>query len=126
MLFYQLNFIITTSFWLYHKDMNIKKVFGHNLYTYRKKAKISQEELSEELDISQKHVSDLEMGKSFVSAELLERISQVLRVSPSSLFYSPEENSLDESRLSQIDRIIEEEAAAAVRAAKLRIRGVEC
>lgn len=66
------------------------------------------------------------MGKSFVSAELLERISQVLRVSPSSLFYSPEENSLDESRLSQIDRIIEEEAAAAVRAAKLRIRGVEC
>lgn len=105
--------------------MNIKKVFGQNLHTYRKKAKISQEKLSEELDISQKHVSDMEMGKSFVSAELLERISQVLQVSVSALFYSPEENSLDESRLSQIDRIIEEEAAKAVKSAKLRIRRKE-
>lgn len=101
--------------------MNVKKIFGDNLHVYRKKAKLSQEKLSEELGISTKHLSDLETGKSFVSAELLEKISAVLRVSPSSLFYAPEEKSLDESDWAKIDAIITEEAQNALRTAKMRL-----
>lgn len=92
------------------------------MHTYRKLAGLSQEALAERLEISIKHLSTLETGKGFASAELLEKISASLNVSVSALFYSPEEHSLDESRLSQIDRIIAEEAEKAVRAAKLRIR----
>lgn len=101
--------------------MNIKKIFGNNLHSYRKKNGFSQEELSEKLEISTKHLSDLETGKSFVSAELLEIISQVLHVSPSALFYTPEEKSIDESDWSKIEEIITEEAQKAIIATKLRI-----
>ena len=55
------------------------------------------------------------------SAELLEKISEVLHVSPSSLFYSPEEKSLDESDWSKIEEIITEEAEKTVVSAKVRI-----
>ena len=102
--------------------MDVKSLLGNNLHTYRKLAGLSQEALAERLEISIKHLSTLETGKGFASAELLEKISAALNVSVSALFYSPEEHSLDESRLSQIDRIITEEAEKAVRAAKLRIR----
>lgn len=105
--------------------MNIKKIFGNNLHLYRKKAGFSQEKLSEALDISTKHLSDLETGKSFVSAELLESISQVLHISPSALFYTPEENLIDESDWSKIEEIIAEEAQKAVIAAKVRISQIK-
>lgn len=105
--------------------MNIKKIFGNNLQLYRRKKGFSQEKLSEELDISTKHLSDLETGKSFVSAELLESISQVLHISPSALFYTPEEKSIDESDWAKIEEIITEEAQKAVIAAKLRISEIK-
>ena len=105
--------------------MNIKKIFGNNLQLYRRKKGFSQEKLSEELDISTKHLSDLETGKSFVSAELLESISQVLHISPAALFYTPEEKSIDESDWAKIEEIITEEAQKAVIAAKLRISEIK-
>lgn len=101
--------------------MNIKTIFGENLRFYRKRTGLSQEQISEILNITNKHLSELETGKSFVSAELLEKISEVLHVSPSSLFYSPEEKSLDESDWSKIEEIITEEAEKAVVSAKVRI-----
>ncbi len=87
-------------------DMNVKKVFGSNLRTYRKKAGVSLEKMAELLDISAKHLGAIETGKSFVSAELLESISETLGVSVSALFYSAEEKSLDESTVGTIDKII--------------------
>lgn len=76
---------------------------------YRKKLKLSQEKMSEMVDVSPKHLSMIETGRAFVSAELIERISQVLGVSYSALFYSPTEKSIDDSDLSNIDLIVEEE-----------------
>ena len=101
--------------------MNIKQDFGNNLHEYRKARGMSQESLAEKLEISVKHLSTLETGKSFVSAELLEKISEILSVSPSALFYSTEEKSIDESDLSIIDTIIEEEFQKATLSAKIRI-----
>lgn len=101
--------------------MNVKILFGNNLHKYRKNARLSQEQLAEKLEISIKHLSTLETGKVFASAELLEKISATLHVSLSALFYSPEEESLDGSDLSKISLIIEEETQKAATACKIRI-----
>ena len=106
--------------------MDVKKIFGNNLHIYRKKQGISQEKLSETLDISTKHLSDLETGKSFVSAELLENISQVLHISPSALFFTPDEMSVDESDWSKIEEIITQEVQKMMVSTKLRISEISC
>ncbi|MFW9881894.1 MAG: helix-turn-helix domain-containing protein, partial [Candidatus Thorarchaeota archaeon] len=90
--------------------MNIKKILGSNIAKYRKTREFTQEELSEKLDISPKHLSNIERGKDFVSASILEKISEILNVTPSALFYSPELNKIDDNSLSKIDDIITEQA----------------
>ncbi len=89
--------------------MNVKITFGNNLHLYRKQQNLSQEQLAEKLGISVKHLSTMETGKCFVSAELLERICQSLNISPAALFYSIEDKSCDDSDITAIDSIIEEE-----------------
>lgn len=101
--------------------MNIKTIFGNNIHSYRKLRKLSQEQLAEKLDISVKHLSTLETGKVFASAELIETIALVLDVSVSALFYSPEEKSFDDSDISRIEMIIEEESQKATLAMKNRL-----
>lgn len=101
--------------------MNIKTIFGNNIHSYRKMRKLSQEQLAEKLDISVKHLSTLETGKVFASAELIETIALVLDVSVSALFYSPEEKSFDDSDISKIEAIIEEESEKAKLAIKNRL-----
>ena len=87
--------------------MDVKKIFGSNLHSYRKLRGFSQEQLAEKLNISTKHLSTLETGKVFASAELIEKFSETLNVSVSSLFYTSEDKSLDDSELSKISLIID-------------------
>ena len=101
--------------------MNVKKIFGNSIHKYRKKNKFSQEKLAEKLEISVKHLSNIETGKVFASAELIETIALVLEVSVSALFYSPEEKSLDDSDISKIEKILDEESAKAVQNIKNRL-----
>ena len=90
-------------------SMNIRKTFGQNIKIYRKQKLLSQEQLAERLNISVKHLSTLETGKTFASPELMEKISTVLKVSVSSLFYEVNEKSFDDSDFSKINFIIEEQ-----------------
>ncbi len=90
--------------------MNVKILLGENITKYRKKRKLTQEGLSEKLDISVKHLSNIEIGNNFVSATLLEKLSKVLNVTPSALFYSPYIKKMDDNALSKIDEIISEQA----------------
>ena len=101
--------------------MSVKQIFGQNIHQYRKEKKWSQERLAEMLDISIKHLSTIETGKVFASAELIEKIAQALDVSVSALFYTAQEKSFDSSDFSKIEKIIEEEAQNAVIAIKTRI-----
>ncbi|MDR0442110.1 MAG: helix-turn-helix domain-containing protein, partial [Treponema sp.] len=66
--------------------MDIKTVFGANLKNYRKKKRFSQETLSEKLEISVMHLSKIERGLTFVSADLLEKLSSNLDISIAQLF----------------------------------------
>ncbi len=101
--------------------MSVKEIFGKNIHEYRKQNGLSQEELAEQIDISIKHMSNLETGKVFASAELIEKIAQALDVSVSALFYTAQEKSFDSSDFSKIEKIIEEEAQNAIVAIKTRI-----
>ncbi|GHV89382.1 hypothetical protein AGMMS50267_17420 [Spirochaetia bacterium] len=105
--------------------MSIKSVFGANLKHYRKLRQLSQEELSEKLDITPKHLSTLETGATFVSAKLLEKLTKILDVSASALFYTPEEKSSDDGFLTIIDHIIEKELEKTVKTIKIEIRHTE-
>ena len=66
--------------------MNVKSYFGENLKRYRKEKQLSQEQLSEKVDISVKHLSAIERGLTFVSAKLLEKLSESLKT-PVFLFF---------------------------------------
>ncbi|MCL2209971.1 MAG: helix-turn-helix domain-containing protein [Treponema sp.] len=101
---------------------SIKAVFGANIKYYRKKQRLSQEQLSEKLGITQKHLSTIETGTNFVSAELLEKFTQQLFVSASALFYSINEVPNDESFLCKIDQIIDNEYEKASNIVKTKIR----
>lgn len=68
--------------------MDIKLIFGKNLQKYRKSSGLSQEGLAEKLNTSFQHISNIENGRNFISAELLEGISEVLNISPATLFLS--------------------------------------
>ncbi len=88
--------------------MDIKKVLGQNVAKYRKLEGITQEELSERLEINPKHLSNIESGKKFVSASLLENIINELNIHPSSLFYTTDGTGIDNTDLGRIDAIIDE------------------
>jgi transcriptional regulator with XRE-family HTH domain len=102
--------------------MGIKSVFGANLKYYRKKMNLSQEELSEQVGITPKHLSTIETGATFVSADLLERLTKRLGVSASALFYTVKEKSTDDSTLAVIDQIVDQEFQKTAETIKLQIR----
>ena len=65
---------------------SVQMLFGQNVKKYRKLAGLTQEQLSEKLGVSQKHLSIIENGVQFASASLIGRISRELNVSPGDLF----------------------------------------
>jgi transcriptional regulator with XRE-family HTH domain len=89
--------------------MDIKKVFGANVRFYRKCKGFSQEALSEKLDIGSNHLSKIERGAAFVSAELLEHLASILEVPAEAFFSSGEEHRAGDAAIAHFTRIIEEE-----------------
>ena len=102
--------------------MEIKKLFGLNLKHCRKNKHLSQEELSEKVDISVKHLSKIERGLTFVSANLLEKLSFNLGVSAARLFCQENENIYDDNVLKRFDRITEKHLIRAMEEIKGDIR----
>lgn len=62
--------------------MSIKKQeIGQRIREARKKKKLSQSELSELLNISPSHMSDIENGKTNIGLDIFMHITQILEVS---------------------------------------------
>ena len=78
--------------------------------------------MAEKLEITTKHLSTIETGANFVSADLLEKLTKQFLVSASALFYSNEEVSADDSFFGKIDRIIDNECSNISSAIKTQIR----
>ena len=67
-------------------ELDIPQLFGKNVQKYRKLLGLTQAELSKRLEITQKHLSIIETGTQFASANLIARISSELNVPPAALF----------------------------------------
>jgi transcriptional regulator with XRE-family HTH domain len=102
--------------------MDVKAVFGANLKFYRKQTKLSQEELAEKTEISVKHLSNIECGLTFVSADLLEKLSASLRVPVSTLFYTTGDPFGSDRLLEKFDTVVKNELAHAFEAIKTEVR----
>jgi transcriptional regulator with XRE-family HTH domain len=102
--------------------MDIKTIFGENLKFYRKAKYLSQEQLSEKVDISVKHLSSIERGLTFVSADLLEKLSVSVDIPTFYFFVNKREFIYNEAMLNIIDRIIEKQLIKAIDEIKSDIR----
>ena len=116
--------------------MDIKTFFGMNLKRYRKKRDLSQEQLSggeprpirasaegsEKVDISVMPLSKIERGLTFVSADLLEKLSVNLEIPVARLFCKENENIYDDDVLRKFDRITEKHLIRAMEGIKGDIR----
>jgi transcriptional regulator with XRE-family HTH domain len=102
--------------------MDIRASFGVNLKYYRKKCRLSQEQLSEKVEISVMHLSKIERGLTFVSADLLEKLSVNLEITPARLFCNNTEKIYDDDVLNKFDRITEKNLIKAIESIKSDIR----
>ena len=102
--------------------MDIKTIFGENLKFYRKAKHLSQEQLSEKVDISVKHLSSIERGLTFVSADLLEKLACSVDVPVFYFFVNKREFFYNDVMLNTIDNIIENKLLKTIEEIKSDLR----
>lgn len=87
---------------------NIKELFGKKIKEYRKNRKLTQAQLAELVNVDDKHISCIESGKNFPSADLIERFATALEVEPKDLFefyYLQEPHDLKENIISMLEKL---------------------
>lgn len=88
---------------------------------FRKEKRLSQEELSEKVDISVKHLSAIERGLNFVSADLLEQLALSLEI-PVFFFFVHDRKIIQNDRLlGAVDGIVEKHLLKTIEAIKADI-----
>ncbi len=65
---------------------DIKILFGKKIRELRKKHKFTQSNLAEIVNVDDKHISCIESGKNFPSANLISKIAEALNVEIKDLF----------------------------------------
>ena len=66
--------------------MSIREIFKNNLRYYRKKRGLTQEALSEKIDLNPKYIADIKSRAKFPSADTIDAIAAALQIQPSQLF----------------------------------------
>lgn len=76
--------------------LNIKKQLGQQIKRLRQERGLSQEQFAEKLGIATRTLCGIEIGKNFFTANTLEKILEVLEITPQDLFkvnhYQPRED----------------------------------
>jgi len=86
--------------------MNVKGIFGKNLKYYRKEKQLSQEQLSENVDITVKHLSEIERGIVFASAGLMEKLADNLEIPIFAFFLTENSIYYDNIMLDRIEKAV--------------------
>ena len=86
--------------------MTVKRIFGKNLKHYRKEKELSQEQLSEKVDITVKHLSEIERGIVFASSSLIEKLAETLDIPIFAFFLTDNSIYYDNIMLSRIEKTI--------------------
>lgn len=68
-------------------EKEIRDLIGKNLKRLRKKAGLSQLDLSGEANLSHTFINDIENGKKWVSCKTIARLCDVFQVEPSQFFF---------------------------------------
>ena len=94
------------------ESTNIKEIFAANLRENRRKKSLTQEKLAEIANISLRYLAMLELGKSFPSGEMLEKLAKALDIQAFQLFYplATLEGTLfhlEQSILTKIEKIVD-------------------
>ncbi len=72
--------------------MSLKKFFGQQVKLIRKSKNMTQEVLSESVDIDIRQLARIESGSSFATAETIEKLAKALGISYKDLFDFDESN----------------------------------
>lgn len=76
--------------------LNIKKQLGQQIKKLRQERGYSQEQFAEKLGIATRTLCGIEIGKNFFTSATLEKILEVLKITPQDLFrvnhYQPRED----------------------------------
>jgi transcriptional regulator with XRE-family HTH domain len=83
-----------------------KKLLGARIKELRKARGLSQDVVSEKIDIDPKHLSRIEVGRSYPSLDALERIADALGVEAKDLFEFVHERS-DKELLGSITKMLQ-------------------
>ena len=86
---------------------NTKELLGARVKELRKARGLSQDQLAELIGIEPKHVSRIEVGKSYPTLDRLERIAKALDA-PMKAFFDFMHLENDEERLRSIDEMVKE------------------
>lgn len=84
-----------------------KQQFGQRIKKYRKACGMSQEQLAEAIGVDQKHVSRIEVGKSYPTIDRLEKIAQALQV-PMGGFFDDAGQAADRQKAVRLERMVSE------------------
>ena len=60
--------------------------FGLNIVYYRKRKRLTQQQLAELVDVDRSHISAIELGKVGVSLDVIFKLSETLEITPKELF----------------------------------------
>lgn len=60
--------------------------FGLNVVYYRKRKRLTQLQLAEQVDVDRSHISAIELGRVGVSFDVIFKICEVLEITPKQLF----------------------------------------
>ncbi len=102
---------------------DIRSILGKNVKRYRKQRGFSQEQLSEIINVTPKHLSTIESGSAFVSADVLQLLADTLDVPVYLLFYNgPMSDLSNQAKAVQIRSIIDIQLQKAAESIKDRIQ----
>lgn len=82
-----------------YNDEEIKKLLGKNIRLERKNSSLSQEQLAEKINVSQKFISDIESCKKLGSITTILNICTVLNITPNQIFRDLLTTNLEEEQL---------------------------
>lgn len=83
---------------------NTKQLLGGRIKELRMSKRLSQDQLSEQIGIDPKHLSRIELGKSFPYMETLEGVAKALQVEIKDLFNFAhlESHTIDKSQIEEL------------------------
>lgn len=80
--------------------LDIKKQLGQKIKSFRQSKGYSQEQFAEKIGIASRTLCGIEIGKNFFTADTLEKILEVLEITPQDLFrvnhLQPQEDLIEE------------------------------